>query len=166
MTDESLSMTSIRTNGVSLYQGLNHTDFDMWLLRDSDQVTVYAYYDGEGFLAVQGLRICRTNAWNRMLLFIMVCLFTVINVVCLYWGYDKKYSIPVKSKTVTFCLGLIILFASLPMTLDYVTGGGRFALSSDACGGNQGWFGERAVSDPHFAGMAARIRICVPHFLR
>ena len=124
VTDESLSMTSIRTNGVSLYQGLNHTDFDMWLLRDSDQVTVYAYYDGEGFLAVQGLRICRTNAWNRMLLFIMVCLFTVINVVCLYWGYDKKYSIPVKSKTVTFCLGLIILFASLPMTLDYVTGGG------------------------------------------
>ena len=124
VTDETLSRQSLRTNGTSLFAGLNRTDADMWLLRDSAHMAVHAYYDGEGFLAVQGLTIYQTNAWNRVVLFIMLCLFAAVNTVYIYRCYDREYHIPMKNKTVTFCLGLIILFACFPLAMDYIAGGG------------------------------------------
>ena len=124
VTDLRLSDQTLKTNGTLLFSGLDHTDFDMWLLRDSTDLTVHVYYSGSGMLAVRGLRILQTNDWNRIQLFVMLCLISIVNIVYCYVQYDREYRIPVKNKTVTFCLGLIILFASLPLTLNYMMGGG------------------------------------------
>ena len=123
VTDDTLSRQSFRTNGTSLFAGLNRTDVDMWLLRDSAHMTVHVYYDGEGFLAVQGLTIYQTHAWNRVILFIMLCLFTTVNIVYFYRCRDREYHISMKNKTVAFCLGSIILFACFPLAVDYIVGG-------------------------------------------
>lgn len=124
ITDEKLGERMLRTNGCALFSGLKQTDVEMWLLRGCDQAAAHIYYGGTGALAVQGLTIRRTNAWNRMALFVLLCLSAIVDSAYVYWLYDRKYQIPVKNKTVTFCLGLVILFASLPLTLDYLTGGG------------------------------------------
>ncbi|MCM1100821.1 MAG: hypothetical protein NC079_02260 [Clostridium sp.] len=124
VTNDSVGRQQIRTNGTMLFAGLGSTDFEMWLLRDSADTVVHAVYCGTGTLAVQGLTICRTNAMNRILLFVCFVLITAVNVLYVYVKYDRIYSISVRSKTVAFCLGLVILAASLPMTPDYLPGGG------------------------------------------
>lgn len=127
VTDDKFDSMNIRTNGTLLFSGLDQTDFDMWLLRDSSQTVVHAYYSGKGSLTVQGLTIRQTNALNRVALFLLFCLITLINIVYLYVQYDKAYRIPVKNKTVTFLLGLTILLTSVPLSVDYMIGGGDLA---------------------------------------
>ncbi len=114
---------NLRINSVALFSGWNSTDEEMWLLRDTEQLYVGAYYTGEGSLEIQGLTIRQTNAMNRICLFSMLCLFTLVNGIYLYIQYDKVYAITVENKTVTFLLGLTILFAGIPVMLDYVWGG-------------------------------------------
>lgn len=109
-------------NDSVLFSGLDCTDFTMWVKRDSD-VTVHVEYSG-GILAVLHLTIEETNAGNRIILFGLFCLFTVVNGFYLYWQYDRNYHISAKSKTVTFALGLIILISSMPLMMDYVLDGG------------------------------------------
>lgn len=124
VTDSVLGQKNIRTNGYVLFSGLSSTDFAMWLLRDSEETMVSAYYGGTGTLAVQGLTIRQTNAWNRIILFGILCLSAVVNCAYAYMQYDRAYHIPVTNKTVTFCLGLTILVASVPIMADYMLWGG------------------------------------------
>ncbi|MCD7836966.1 MAG: YfhO family protein [Lachnospiraceae bacterium] len=124
VTDDSLTDKVLLTNGTVLFSGLNSTDFDMWLYRDTDSLIVHAEYSGEGMLSVSGLTIVQTNAMNRMLLFEIICLAVLINCIYLYVAYDRENHIPVKNKTVTFCLGVIMLFASLPLIPDYMISSG------------------------------------------
>ncbi|MCM1542317.1 MAG: hypothetical protein NC121_13785 [Blautia sp.] len=124
VTDARLTAQQLQTNGVSLFSGLDQTDYDMWLYRDTDTLTVHAEYAGEGFLSVSGLTIVQTNAMGRMRLFGIICLAAFINCVYLYASYDRKYQIPVKNKTVTFCLGVTMLLAALPLIPDYNIGAG------------------------------------------
>ena len=123
VTDDTLNNRSFRTNGTLLFSGLSQTDFQMWLLRKSSQTVIHAYYSGQGTMVVSGLTIRQTNALNRIILFLMLCLFTVVDVVYIYIRYDKIYQIPVKNKTVTFLLGLTIILASIPLSVDYMLGG-------------------------------------------
>lgn len=127
VTDDTLGMKTLRTNGTSLFSGLTQTDYDMWLLRDSSQTAVHVFYSGEGSLTVKGLTIRQTNALNRIILFLMLCLFILVDVAYLYVQYDRAYAIPAKNKTVTFLLGLVILFTSIPLWVDYMLGGGDLA---------------------------------------
>lgn len=115
---------SLRINPAFFFAGWNETNEEMWLLRDTEQLTVRVNYTGEGSLAVQGLTIQQTNAWNRICLFGMFVLFMAVNVIYAYVQYDKAYQIPVQNKTVTFLLGIIILFAGAPLALDYMWSSG------------------------------------------
>jgi len=124
VTDAKLSDKLVQTNGTVLFSGLDRTDFDMWLYRSTDGLIVHAEYVGEGMLSVSGLTIVQTNAMNRMFLFVILCLATLINCIYLYAAYDKAYHIPVKNKTVTFCLGVTMLLAALPLIPDYMISAG------------------------------------------
>lgn len=114
----------LRINDTHLYQGWNHTDEEMWLLRDTRQLRVSANYAGEGSLEIHSLIIQQTNAMNRIYLFCLFFLITAINVIYLYREYDKAYQISVESKTTTYLLGVILLVASIPLMLDYMWSGG------------------------------------------
>lgn len=124
VSDDTLTQRALRVNPGQLFEGLTQTNFDMWLLRSTSDMTVHAYYSGAGTLGVQGLTIRETGAWNRIVLFCMICALTLINAAYCYVCYDRQYRIPIKNKTVTFGLGIVLLFAGMPLTLDYLIGGG------------------------------------------
>lgn len=123
VTSSNPDSRTVRVNDTALFSGLKQTAMDMWVLRENEPLTVHAYYSGEGSLLVQGLTIRQTNGLNRICLFVLVCLFLCVNLVYVYVLYDKTYCIPVKNKTVTFLLGMIILGAALPVTADYILSG-------------------------------------------
>lgn len=125
--DSGLAQGLLRTNGAGLYSGLDCTDYEIWLLRNSKNLMVHVNYAGEGMLAVQGVTIHQTNAMNRIILFYIIVFSLALNVVYCYVLYDRTYKIPVKDKTVIFTLGLIILVASIPVSVDYMLPGGDLA---------------------------------------
>lgn len=122
--DASIGYKQLFTNGAHLYAGLDHTDFTMWLWEDTEHLSVNTVYGGEGNLSVTGLIIAQTNAASRMLLFWVVILSMLVNLCYLYRQYDGAYEIPAKKKNVAFGLGVVILFTSLPLMVDYVMSGG------------------------------------------
>lgn len=124
VTDGTVGYKTLRTNGEHLYAGLNHTDFDMWLLQDVGGLIVHAEYGGRGSLTVTGLTISETNALNRIYLFWIVVLSVLVNLCFIYREYDRVFPIPAKDKTVAFGLGVVILFASMPLMMDYMYSGG------------------------------------------
>lgn len=122
--DTSIGYKQLLTNGEHLYAGLNHTNFTMWILEDTDHLSVNAVYGGTGSLEVTGLTISETNAASRMFLFWVVVISLLVNLGYLYRQYDKAYEIPAKKKNVAFGLGVTILFTSLPLMVDYIMSGG------------------------------------------
>ena len=92
VTDDSIGIKGLYTNGENFYQGLTNTNFDMWLLRDTEELIVHAYYKA-GDLLVTGLTIYQTNIMNRMILFLIICICLFSNLIYLYILYDKKIGI-------------------------------------------------------------------------
>jgi len=124
VTDDTMGYRALRTNGEHLYAGLGSTDFNMWITQDVSNMIVHVQYGGKGSLTVTGLKIAETNALNRIFLFWVIVFSLLFNACCLYRAYDKAYGISVKDKTVTFGLAVTILFASMPLMLDYMMSGG------------------------------------------
>lgn len=124
VSNDTVGMKNIRTNGCMLFSGLNRTDFEMWLLRGSSRNAVQVNYSGTGFLVVKGLTITQTNAMNRVILFLLLCGVIVINGIYFYIQYDRANMISTKVKTVAFLLGLTIVLAAIPLSVDYMIGGG------------------------------------------
>lgn len=127
VTDHSIGYKMLQTNGEHLYGTLTETDFNMWLLQDCSHMIVHAYYEGEGSLLVTGLTIQETNALQRIVLFWIVVLSTLWNLVCMYVAYDKKYHVATEKKNVYFGLGVVILFSSLYLMVDYCFNSGDLA---------------------------------------
>ena len=111
------------TNGSSLHAALNETDFDMWLLRDTDNIMVHAGY-AEGPLLVRGLTITETNALYRIRLFVLLCGLTLLNGILVFRKADRQGKITKEKKKILFCMALIVIFSSVPVFTDYVFSGG------------------------------------------
>ncbi len=124
VTDDTVGDKMLKTNGENLYASLSRTDFHMWLLQDCEHLTVHACYGGEGSLGVTGLTIRETNALNRIFLFWVTVLSLLWNGVWLFVQYDKKYRISGRDKNIYFGLGVLIVFSSIPLMLDYTLNGG------------------------------------------
>jgi len=124
VTDGIIGYKSLRTNGEHFYQALHETDFTMWLLEESAGMIVHGVYEGEGSLTVTGLTISETNALARIWIFCVLVGAAVVNGLYLYVQYDREYAICPEKKIIAFGLGVIILFASLPLTLDYMINSG------------------------------------------
>ncbi len=122
VTDRDGRQIIVSANLVGLYSGLDHTDYCIWLGRESEPIVHVNYRTG--MVAVQKLVVRQTNAGNWIALFGMTVFFAVADSLYLYLKYDRKYHIPAKNKTVVFCLGLILLVASGPFLVDYMVGGG------------------------------------------
>lgn len=111
------------TNGTNLHAAQTETNFGMWLLRDTDNIIIHATYNG-GTMVVKGLTITETNALNRMFLFVLICVCCLLNAILLFCRYDKAYGVCKETKIVIFGLGIITVFASLPVFTDYVLSSG------------------------------------------
>ncbi len=111
------------TNGANLFAELDHTQFGMWLLEDSENVIIHAVYNA-GTLVVEGLTITQTNALNRIHLFTVLCAILALNGLLLFREYDIKFGVEKKKKVVLFGIGLLTIFSSLPVFTDYIVSSG------------------------------------------
>lgn len=123
VTAEQAGFRGCLTNGSGLHAALHETDFDMWLLRDAENMIVHASY-GAGTLVVKGLTIIETNTLQRIYLFVVLFAVTALNGAVCFYEYDRQNKVSKKTKTVMFGLGLITIFASLPVFTDYILSSG------------------------------------------
>ncbi len=124
VTDDTVGFKMMKTNMEHLYASLHQTDFNMWVLQGSKHLTAHAYYDGVGTLLVTGLTIRETNALYRIYLFWIVVFSLLWNGAYLYIQYDRKYQIPAIDKNVLFGLGVVLIFSSFLLMVDYSIPGG------------------------------------------
>jgi hypothetical protein len=124
VTDDTMAGRMLRTNGAQLYSGLNSTDYDMTLLEKTSALCVNVEYQGLGQLCVQGLTILQNNKLNRCILFCILLSFSFVNLLYLYREYDREHHIPVKKKTVAFCLCVTTLISAAPLFIDSIHTGG------------------------------------------
>lgn len=118
------SHKALLTNFVHCYPEWTSTGFDMWLLEDVGAMNIHASYGGEGYFSVAGLTVRETNALNRIWIFCAVVGGLFVNICYLYAAWDRKFGISAQDKTVHFILALAILFASMPLMVDYVANSG------------------------------------------
>jgi len=123
VSDTTIGFKHLFTNGEVLYSGKRETNFMMWLLRDTEGLEVRAVHSG-GNLAVRGLILARNNALQRIWLSIVLAFSLLIDGIWLWRAYDRQYGIRDVNKTVVFALGMITLFASLPLMTDYIPSSG------------------------------------------
>ena len=123
VSDTTIGFKHLFTNGETLYSGLQETNFMMWLLRDTGGMQVHVVHNG-GNLAVKGLILAQNNALQRIWLAMVLAACLLADAVWLWRVYDRRYGISDVNKTVVFGLGLITLFASLPLMTDYIISSG------------------------------------------
>lgn len=121
--DETIGYKMLRASGTLLYDGLDKTNYQIWLLQDTSGLTVTTYY-GQGELAISGLVIRETNVLNRIYLFCAVVFSVLFNTMYLFILYYKKNYISKENKIVILGLGLIVLFSSITILTDRVYSGG------------------------------------------
>lgn len=123
VTDDSVAYNGLLTNGEMLYSGLEQTDFEMWLLQDTSSLIVHARYN-QGNLAVKGLTIYQTNAGNRIILFLYLCLILIVDSIYLFRKYDAAYGVPIQQKNVILGVLAIVVMASIPLMTNYIVNSG------------------------------------------
>lgn len=123
VSDTTIGFKHLFTNGEVLYSGLQETNFMMWLLRDTAGMEVRAVHSG-GNLSVRGLILAQNNALQRIWLSVVLAVSLLIDGVWLWRVYDREYGISNVNKTVVFALGMITVFASLPLMTDYIISSG------------------------------------------
>ena len=120
VTDDSLKAKDLLTNGESLYSGLNTTNYEMWLLEDTQNLSVSVSFCGEGSINVSGLTITESNAMNYIFAFIVVLFSLLFDVVYILIKYNRLYGINEKNKNTMFGMILLGFLASLPLMLNYM----------------------------------------------
>lgn len=123
VSDTTIGFKHLFTNGEVLYSGRRETGFMMWLLKDTSGLEVHAVYNG-GDLVVRGLTLAQNNALQRIWLSVVLAASLLIDGIWLWRAYDRQYGIADVNKTVVFGLGLITVFASLPLMTDYIISSG------------------------------------------
>ncbi|MBQ7359842.1 MAG: hypothetical protein IJW63_07105 [Lachnospiraceae bacterium] len=118
MTDLAPQYKTFLCNGEHLYEGLGVTDFQVWVLKDKENLALTVDYGGTGYLLVQGLEIAQSNALSRIFLFCVILGALSVNACYVYVMYDKTYVIDRKDKNILAGLVLVIAFASLPLMVD------------------------------------------------
>lgn len=121
--DPAQGFKRLLTNGEVLYSGRQETGFMMWLLQDTAGLEVQAVHNG-GSLEVQGLTLAQNNGLQRIRLALTVTACLLVDGIWLWFARDRRYGIDPVKKTVVFGLGLITLFASLPLMTDYILSSG------------------------------------------
>ena len=114
---------SFFTNGDHMHEGLQCTNFEMWLMEDVTGIVVHAAYEG-GSLLIKGLNIYETNALYRIYLFVMILTCCVFNLGYLYYQYDHAYAVSKGKKRAFFGWLVITIMASLPYMVDYIISSG------------------------------------------
>lgn len=124
VTDGSVSFRALQCGGMSLWRGLETTEYRMWLKEDTEALKLFVNYGGMGSLRIKGCSFVRTNELERVHLAELLFGIAVVNILLYVWVYNKKNGISSKRKRIVFGLVCTVLASSLPLMTDYMLPGG------------------------------------------
>lgn len=117
VTDGTVFTNGLLTNGEHLYEGLDKTDFRMWLFEDTEDLQIQVSYNGQGYLKVGDLSIYETNQLWTLFLTVIWSITATVCAFAYFKFYDRTVGFEKEQKTVGFWLFVIIFMASLPYLL-------------------------------------------------
>ena len=124
VTDDTVGYRMLRSSGEHFYQGLQETDFQIWLLQKTDHLCVNVTYGGEGSFTVKGLVVAETNGLAAILLCCILFFSLLVDLIYGYVQYNREYGISTAQKGIHFGLALLLLFSSLPLLQDTILSSG------------------------------------------
>ncbi|MCR5848651.1 MAG: hypothetical protein K6G75_11115 [Lachnospiraceae bacterium] len=107
----------IKTNAVTLYSGLNETDYICYVTMKTDDVYVSVNSSGEGTLEILGVDLIRTNIYTREFIFTVILLsilFDALFILNMKGFFNKE------RKIIFIILTGCILISSAPLMTDYM----------------------------------------------
>ncbi len=116
------SQGSILCSGEHLNQGLQRTDYDLWVNTPKTELAVTVSYGG-GQMVLGGLTIIRTNRDLYRAMFLILVGSIIVDMLVLARLYDKQHGISGETRKVMLGLGTIILLSSIPLGNDHLYGG-------------------------------------------
>ena len=118
--DTQIAYGGLLCDNITLFPGETRTEFDIWLLEDTDTLNISSVYVSEGYLRIGEIVFRQTNSINVLLLLFFVTLFLFVDGTWFYF-YKHGKDGDVKEKKLVFAgLVLITLFSSVPLMVDYL----------------------------------------------
>lgn len=124
VADPAAAMKSLKTNGESLFAGLDKIAYELWVTDGGGQLEVNVSFGGQGSLLVKSIQLVGTNALARMTLFLTVLFISCVNIVAVYCMRRKTQDISDENKVIIAGLGAILFLSSFPLMTDYIIAGG------------------------------------------
>ena len=120
MVDTGVAYNSLLGNTINLFPGLTKTDASMWLLSDTDTFLLQFSYSGEGYLLIQDIQIVPTNQGSSILLFLILCSSTLVNL--LYFMIKRGKTRPVSKEKILMgsLLSGLIIITCVPLMTNYL----------------------------------------------
>lgn len=123
-----LPFRGLRANPVTLFAQEEEAVCEFYLTASCKELQAVIKEDEEGSVQVKSVEIWDTGAGGRILIFWVLCDSCLINgLLMLYW-YQKKHPFPLAGQLALAGVGVTVLAASLPLTVDYVINGEQIAL--------------------------------------
>ncbi len=116
------SQGSILCSGEHLNQGLQRTDYDLWVGTPDTECAVTVSYGG-GQMDLGALTIIRTNRDLYRAMFLILAGSILVNLWVVARLYDKQQGFSKETRKVMLGLGTIILLSSIPLGNDHLYGG-------------------------------------------
>ena len=109
-------------NPFTLFAGKTQTEQEVWVLRDTNQISVEL--TAGGMLELEGLEFCETHASDRIRLFGICVLLLFVNVVYVLRQKDNAGRITIEQKLVGCILVFVALLSSIPLMVDGIYSSG------------------------------------------
>ena len=120
LDDAQIAYGGLLSDNITLFPGATSTEFDIWLLEDTDSLNISSIYVSEGYLHIGEIIFRQTNSVNVLLLLLFVTLFTVFDITWFYFYRHREEKEIKEKKLVLSGLILITLFSSVPLMVDYL----------------------------------------------
>lgn len=124
VSDSTVSYGALQCGGMSLWKGLEKTEYRIWLKENTEELRLFVNYGGVGSLRIKGCSFIRTNELERVHLAELLFGIAIVNILLYAWVYNKKIGISPKRKRVVLGLACAVLASSLPLMTDYMLPGG------------------------------------------
>ncbi|MCI9142145.1 MAG: hypothetical protein HFH87_05900 [Lachnospiraceae bacterium] len=110
---------SLRGNGVIIFPGAEYTDFEVYVTDTLPDVRVQCTLNGEDQDPAVSISVCKTNLGNRILVFLAIILFVLMDFLVLYRKYIVEGSVSIRQQIVFWVLLGSVFLAYFPYLTDY-----------------------------------------------
>lgn len=112
---------ALRNNGVTIMPAENESQFNVYVVDKVSTAYVYCRFAGADANALLGLEIYRTSIGTRMLLFMILCFYMVLDFFIVFRRRILSGSVTGKQQVVFWTLSAGVLIAFFPYLTDYIS---------------------------------------------